>query len=494
MNDPRPPRLAWSMWKGFLLGGLLVVLLSATATATAVLLQVDDAAQELRRGHILPGPVRHELTPVEAGAPQTIMILGSDHRSTEPGKAGNSDTILLVRLDPNKQATALMSVPRDLRVDLQLPNGKFKFATKINDAYAQGGPRLALRTVRETLGIDINHVIDINFGGFRHAVNRVGCIYTDVDRRYFNDNLGPGAPYAQIDIQPGYQKLCNYDALAYVRYRHADTDIVRAARQQDFLRQAKNQLSAQKLFDDRNALIKIFAKYGDTDIRGVPTLVSLAKLVAFSAGRPIREVHFRSNVGPSYVTMTELQKEENRQEFLNEDVAGSPVSHPKRPPRTPRATSKRHRGIKIPGGLERAATAGQDQGIVAARKAGFPFYYPTLRRAGSVYDGNPRTYVIKDFKGRRHRAYRMVLDKGSLGDFYGIQGMTWKNPPILDKPSGKQTVNGRRLLLYSDGGRLRLVAWRTARAVYWISNTLTLSLNNDQMLAIAASLKTFGQR
>ncbi len=490
MNDPKPPRLAWNMWKGFLLGGLLVVLLSATATATALLLEFDKASAGIGRSRIAK-EVAPELKRVDVGGPQTIMILGSDHRSTEPGKAGNSDTILLLRLDPDKQATAVMSVPRDLKVDLQLPNGKIKFGDKINDAYAEGGPRLAVKTVRETLGIDINHVIDINFGGFRHAVNRIGCVYTDVDRRYFNDNQGPGAPYAQINIKPGYQKLCDHDALAYVRYRHTDTDIVRAARQQDFLRQVKNQLSARKLFDDRDELIKIFRKHADTDIHGVPTLVELAKLVAFSSGRPIREVHFRSNVGPSYVTVTPLQMVENRQEFLNEDVAGSPVSHPKRPRTTPRATSKRHRGTKIPGGLERAATAGEDQGIVAARKAGFPFYYPTLRRAGSVYDGNPRTYIIKDLKGRPHRAYRMVLEKGTLGDFYGIQGMTWKDPPILQKPSGKQTLNGKRLLLYSDGGRLRLVAWRTKRAVYWVSNTLTLSLNNDQILAIAGSLRTF---
>jgi LCP family protein required for cell wall assembly len=477
------------MWKGFLLGGLVIVLLSATATATALLLEVNNAASEIAKGR-LPN-TGHELTPAEAGAAQTIMLLGSDHRSTEPGKVGNSDTILLVRLDPNKQATALMSVPRDLQVDIPLPNGRTKYGDKINDAYAQGGPRLALRTVHRVLGIPINHVIDMNFGGFRHAVNRVGCIYTDVDRRYFNDNTGPGEPYAQIDVQPGYQKLCDYDALAYVRFRHQDTDLVRAARQQDFLRQAKNQLSAQKLFDDREALIKIFAKYADTDIRGTSTLVGLGKLVAFSAGHPIREVHFRSNVGPSYVTASPLQIEENRREFMNEDVARSPVSAPKKTRQPPRPTSARHRGTKIPGGLERAATAGEDQGILAARKVRFPFFYPTLRLAGSTYDGNARTYLIKDLRGRPHHAYRMVLDKGSLGDFYGVQGMSWKNPPILDKPSGKQIVNGRRLLLYADGGRLRLVAWRTARAVYWISNTLTLALNNDQMLAIAGSLRTF---
>ena len=60
----------------------------------------------------------------------------------------------------------------------------------------------------------------------------------DIDRDYFNDNSGGGERYAAIDIDAGYQKLKGQDALDYVRYRHTDNDFIRAARQQDFLRQA----------------------------------------------------------------------------------------------------------------------------------------------------------------------------------------------------------------------------------------------------------------
>ena len=55
------------------------------------------------------------------------------------------------------------------------------------------------------------------------------------------------------------------------------------------------------------------------------------------------------------------------------------------------------------------------------------------------------------------------------------------------------TVNGRHLLLFGDGNRLRFVAMRTPRAVYWVSNTLVLGLTNRQMLAIAASLRPIGR-
>jgi hypothetical protein len=69
-----------------------------------------------------------------------------------------------------------------------------------------------------------------------------------------------------------------------------------------------------------------------------------------------------------------------------------------------------------------------------------------------------------------------------------VQGSTWLNPPILSSPSGTKTVNGKQLLLFTNGSKLSVVAWRTPQAVYWISNTLTDDLTNQQMVAIAASL------
>ena len=76
----------------------------------------------------------------------------------------------------------------------------------------------------------------------------------------------------------------------------------------------------------------------------------------------------------------------------------------------------------------------------------------------------------------------------ALGEYYSIQGTTWQTPPILNSPSATRSVAGKQLLEYSNGGKLSLVAWRTPQGVYWVSNTLTGSLSNLQMLGIAASL------
>ena len=482
MNPQGPPRLAWGMWKRFLLAAFIVIALSAITTATAGLLQVRDIASAISEAGKKPALKVPELTAAEAGAPQTIMVLGSDVRKVERlrGLKGNSDTMMLVRLDPNKKATALLSIPRDLKV--VVPGHGVE---KINAAYMQGGPRLAVRTVQETLpGVRINHVIDVKFKGFREAVNRVGCVYVDIDRRYFNENA---LAYATIDIKPGYQRLCGSDALDYVRFRHADTDLVRAARQQDFVRQAKDQVGVQKVISDRVEFARLFGKYADTDIRGTQQILRLFKLVAFSAGRPVREVHFRANLGPSYVTASAAQIDSTVNEFLNLDESASPRAPAPRPVRRRRGTSLSAIGVQA------AKTPGEDQAIEAAPHVHFPVLFPRLISLGAGYVDTARTYVIQDLDHHPHQAYRMVLNKGGFGEYYGIQGTTWADPPILDKPDETRTVNGRKLDLYFVGNRLRLVALKTTRAVYWVSNTLLLSLSNRQMLAIAGSLQRIGQ-
>ena len=86
----------------------------------------------------------------------------------------------------------------------------------------------------------------------------------------------------------------------------------------------------------------------------------------------------------------------------------------------------------------------------------------------------------------------MVIKKGTVGEYYGIQGTSWQYPPILSNPSETRRMGARTYQLFYDGDRLRLVALRTSRGVYWVSNSLLLSVSNRQMLAIARSLQPVG--
>jgi polyisoprenyl-teichoic acid--peptidoglycan teichoic acid transferase len=118
-----------------------------------------------------------------------------------------------------------------------------------------------------------------------------------------------------------------------------------------------------------------------------------------------------------------------------------------------------------------------------------PVFFPTKRTRGSLYAGPPRVYKIKGPHRKRYGAYRLVIKRGLVGEYYGLQGTTWKDPPILASPSEKRRVGRRTYELHYDGDRLRLVAWHTKRAVYWVTNTLLQSLSERQMIAIARSAR-----
>jgi LCP family protein required for cell wall assembly len=177
------------------------------------------------------------------GQPAVALVIGYDHRPTDgEGAPSRSDTLMLVRADPETDSISLMSFPRDLQVDVRCP-GQLPYTDKIAHAYMACGPQGSLNTVKGLTGIPINYLITVNFQGFRQIVDRLGGAWMDVDRRYFNDRSGPFG-YATINLWPGYQRLTGRKALDYVRYRHTDSDLYRVARQQQFVKAFKNQIQA----------------------------------------------------------------------------------------------------------------------------------------------------------------------------------------------------------------------------------------------------------
>jgi len=481
------------IWKRLLLGAALVVFATAGATSVAAFREVDRVVNALKDQESLN--LGTDIAETDPGKPQTIMLLGSDRRpdNATDGGAGTgarSDTIILVRLDPDRQATALMSLPRDLKVEIP-GHG----TDKINAAYDLGGPRLTLKTVKRLTGLSINHVINVDFQGFKQALNAIGCVYVDIDRRYFNDS----PDYAYINVQPGYQKLCGEKALEYARFRHEDSDLVRSARQQDLLREAKQQVGVGKLVDDRDKLIKIFGRNttSDSALKTRGGILRLLKLAVFSVGQPIREVHFEGEITagdeaaglPSFVEASDATVKKLTRQFLGVEESRGPRGEllPK-----DRRKRKRQGGGDPDGGLEKAPAEGADQAVQAIQAGAgkeLPVYYPTVRVKNSIFAGPPRYYKIKTTEVRRRKSYRMVVKRGLVGEYYGIQGTTWRNPPILESDSEKRRIGGRTFELHYDGDRLRIVAWRTSKAVYWISNTLLQTLNERQMMAIARSTR-----
>jgi LCP family protein required for cell wall assembly len=217
----------------------LVVCISGVSAGAYLYLHESVAAVAPKTKEVKEAAKRLDI--VLPNEPATALVIGYDHRAGEGKNApSRSDTLMLLRADPRAETISLLSFPRDLLATIRCP-GRVPYTAKINAAFADCGVRGALQTVKGVTGLPVNYLITVNFRGFRQLVDKLGGVWLDVDRRYFNDRGGPYG-YATINLQPGYQLLTGYKVLDFVRFRHTDSDVHRNARQQLFIRALRDQI------------------------------------------------------------------------------------------------------------------------------------------------------------------------------------------------------------------------------------------------------------
>ncbi|MDX6525292.1 MAG: polyisoprenyl-teichoic acid--peptidoglycan teichoic acid transferase [Gaiellales bacterium] len=271
----------------------------------------------------------HHLDLPIAGKPVTVLLLGYDHRSWEKTTQSRSDTMILMRLDPQRHSLTVLSMPRDMLVSIP-GHGQ----NKLNAAYSFGGADLALQTVRQTLAVKINYLITVDFTGFRRIVDHVGCVFTDVERRYFNQNgLAGSGDYSNIDLKAGYQSLCGAQALSYVRFRHDDNDIFRITRQQAFLHELKHKLDLTtigtnfvSLVNDVADNVKIVSQFKHKP--GPNTLIGFARALASVPKSRTLQLKLlgdqgANSSGGSYVDVGTPEIQSTVAEFLNPNFGQS---------------------------------------------------------------------------------------------------------------------------------------------------------------------------
>lgn len=538
------PRTRWGVaWRG-LAALVVIVACAAGATATAGLLQVANVVKII---NVRKAIVSKQITLPAPGQPETLLLIGVDHRYGQGQSAGNTDTMMLVRLDASSSTINALSIPRDLAVNV--PGYGIE---KLNAAYSEGGPSLLIKTIRAQVfpGLKVNHLLLVDFASFSNLINDIGCVWAQVDRRYYNHSegaLNPTTDYSSIDIEPGYQKLCGGTganaggpdtALAFVRFRHNDTDFVRQARQQDFLRWAKENFTADELVSKRTELLKDFANDVQSDhvLHTTDGLLELFNLAINANGSSLKSIPFPytgyENVGGADdVSFDESQTEAAYQRFLtptNPPPGGTSTTVtaptvPKTAPAKGRHRAKKHAYVPPASANMVADTADGTSQAAHLGNPGLPIYYPKYIPDDYAYcyslTGNcdigyevqvdpnayagayPRSYSITGTNGKRYPSYVMTLSYASGGQtdtayglFASVQGTTWTGmgheagPPILRSPSAAKIVNGKVLYEYLQGNALAVVAWQTGKAVYWIANNLENTIPKDQMLAMAASL------
>jgi LCP family protein required for cell wall assembly len=231
------------VWRRRLLEGLIVFVSICLVVTGGAYIYVRHQLGRIKRVDIpsLSGDV--------SGKPMNVLLVGSDSRANTTGdladeagkavegdRAGLSDTMMIVHIDPTQGQAAILSIPRDLWVPV---NGS---KDRINSAFAAGGPQLLIKTIQDDLGIQINHYAEVDFTGFQRIVDTVGGLKIYIDAPAKDDKSGLDLPTA------GCVELNGDQALAYVRSRYyqsfeagrwvydTSSDFGRIKRQQDFIR------------------------------------------------------------------------------------------------------------------------------------------------------------------------------------------------------------------------------------------------------------------
>ncbi|MDR2587677.1 MAG: LCP family protein [Coriobacteriales bacterium] len=286
----------------------VALILAAVAVAFAYIQSVDS---KLALDPIELGALKQELAPrsTDPQKPYYVLVLGSDARAGET--ASRSDTIMLCRLDPTKKSMSVLSIPRDTKVELP------EYGTeKINAAMAYGGPAGAVKAVSDLVGVEIAHVVMIDFEGFSDIVDQLGGVTVDVP---FYTSLNG------IELQPGVQTLNGEQALAFVRDRkdYALGDFQRAANQRALLKAVAKKIT-QSPTGEIPGLVSSLAESASTDL----TAMQLIDLALGFQGMNTDENMYTGQIpattgtidGVSYVLINEEEWPGVREKYVNGTV------------------------------------------------------------------------------------------------------------------------------------------------------------------------------
>ena len=273
----------------------------------------------------------------------TVLLLGIDERKQETGPF-RTDTMLILTIDPAAKTAGMLSIPRDLWV--QIPamdtDGKINTAHFIGDAYGYpgGGPALAVETAQENLGIPIDYYVRVNFNAFEKVVDAIGgveiCVPETIDDPLYPayDNYG----YDPLHVDAGCQTMPGSLALKYARTRHTGTDIDRAKRQQQVILAIRDKVVKQNLLPQLVAQAPALLDTLQTSIKtdlSLDQMIKLAKLASEIDLSNIKQATIDENMVVAYDTPTDPPQNvlvpirdkirELRDRFFNSMPAAGPI-------------------------------------------------------------------------------------------------------------------------------------------------------------------------
>ena len=197
----------------------------------------------------------------------SFLLLGMDARPYE--KSSRTDAIKFVSFDPEDKRLAVMSIPRDTRVNI--PGHGFR---KINEAVVYVGPELVSKIVSDLLGVPVDYYVLTNFEGFKKIVDAVGGVKFYVPQNMYYYDPADGT---LIDLKKGEQLLDGDKALQFIRFRgYPNGDIDRTMHQQEFFKALAKKILQPSTVTKLHNLIPSINDAIDTNL-GIVQMIKLAK-------------------------------------------------------------------------------------------------------------------------------------------------------------------------------------------------------------------------
>ncbi|QXM05908.1 LCP family protein [Crassaminicella indica] len=204
----------------------------------------------------------------EDGTPEkeervNVLIVGVDAKDIESSKHARTDTMMLATFDPNTKKVDIISIPRDTRVVIRGRRQK----EKINHAHAYGGMDLAMKAVKDFLGVPVHYYIEVNYAAVGKIVDDVGGVevYVPQDMKYYDPKADPPL---KINLKKGRQVLDSNKAMQFLRFRkgYKNQDLGRINAQHDFLMALADKLLSPRIITKLPNLLRTFKAYVDTNM------------------------------------------------------------------------------------------------------------------------------------------------------------------------------------------------------------------------------------